>query len=121
VNAGHNPALFFQHGKRPGQGAMSRLGRTGMALGVESDTPYEERSLALNPGDFLVLYTDGITDALNPQGHSFGMDRLESVVLAHREETAQQIGAALESAIQSFTGGAPGFDDITLLIVRRSV
>lgn len=120
VNAGHNPALFFQRGKRPGQGAMSRLGRTGMALGVEIDTPYEHRSLALNPGDFLVLYTDGVTDALDSQGQSFGMERLESLVLAHREETAQQIGDALENAIQSFTGGAPGFDDITLLIVRRS-
>ncbi|OGO36320.1 MAG: hypothetical protein A2W35_03145 [Chloroflexi bacterium RBG_16_57_11] len=120
VNAGHNPALFYQRGDRPGQGAMSRLGRTGMALGVEIDTPYEYRSLALNPGDFLVLYTDGITDALNPEGDSFGMHHLENLVLAHREETAQQIGIALESAIQDFTGGAPGFDDITLMIVRRS-
>jgi sigma-B regulation protein RsbU (phosphoserine phosphatase) len=121
VNAGHNPALFFQRGKRPGQGAMSRLGRTGMAMGVDAVTPYEERSLTLNPGDFLVLYTDGVTDALDLHGQSFEMERLESVVLAHREETAQQIGDALESAIRSFTGGAPVFDDITLLIVRRSV
>jgi sigma-B regulation protein RsbU (phosphoserine phosphatase) len=121
VNAGHNPALFFQRGKRPGQGALHRLSRTGMALGVDEQARYEQRSLALNPGDFLVLYTDGVTDALNPDGQSFDMERLESVVLAHREESAQQIGAALESAIQSFTGGAPGFDDITLLIVRRSL
>jgi sigma-B regulation protein RsbU (phosphoserine phosphatase) len=91
-----------------------------MALGVEAETLYEERSLTLKPGDFLVLYTDGVTDALDPQGDSFEMDRLESVVLAHREESAQEIGAALESAIRDFTGGAPVFDDITLLIFRRS-
>jgi sigma-B regulation protein RsbU (phosphoserine phosphatase) len=121
VNAGHNPALFFQRGKRPGQGAMSRLGRTGMALGVESETPYKQRSLALKPGDFLVMYTDGVTDALDAQGQSFGMERLESLVLAHREETAGEMSQALESAIRNFTGGAPGFDDITLLIVRRSI
>jgi sigma-B regulation protein RsbU (phosphoserine phosphatase) len=121
VNAGHNPPLFFQRGKRPGQGALSRLGRTGMALGVQAEAPYEERSLTLNPGDFLVMYTDGVTDALNPQGRSFEMDRLESEVLAHREQTAQQIGDALESAIRQFTGEAPVFDDITLLIVRRSI
>lgn len=120
VNAGHNPALFFQRGKRPGQGAMSRLGRTGMALGVEADAPYEERRLRLNPGDFLVLYTDGVTDALDPQGRSFDMERLESLVLAHREEPAQQIGEALENAIRAFTRQAPVFDDITLLVVRRS-
>jgi phosphoserine phosphatase RsbU/P len=121
VNAGHNPPLFYQRGEQPGQGSLSRLRRTGMALGVEIDTPYENCTLALAPGDFLVLYTDGITDALDPAGLSFGMDRLESLVLAHSEDTAQQIGAALERAVQDFTGGAPGFDDITLLIFRRSV
>ena len=121
VNAGHNPALYFQRGKLPGQGALHHLVRTGMALGVEAETPYEQRVLALNPGDFLVMYTDGITDSVDPLGHSFEMDRLENLVLAHCEETAQQIGHALENAIQDFTGGAPGFDDITLLILRRSI
>lgn len=120
VNAGHNPALLFKRGKHPGQGALSRLGRTGMAMGVEAEASYTEQTLTLNPGDFLALYTDGVTDALDPQGRSFDMDRLESAVLAHREESAQQIGAALESAIRDFTGGAPVFDDITLLIVRCS-
>jgi serine phosphatase RsbU (regulator of sigma subunit) len=121
VNAGHNPALYFQRSKHPGQGALHHLARTGMALGVEAETPYEQRVLALNPGDFLVMYTDGITDSVDLLGHSFGMDRLENLVLAHCEETAQQIGHTLESAIQDFTGGAPGFDDITLLILRRSI
>ena len=85
VNAGHNPALFYQRSNHPGESELSRLGRTGMALGVDIDTPYEHRTIALNPGDFLVLYTDGITDAENLQGHSFGMDRLENLVLAHRD------------------------------------
>jgi sigma-B regulation protein RsbU (phosphoserine phosphatase) len=120
VNAGHNPALFCRRGDRPGQGAIYRQARTGMALGVEAETSYEQRVLAFDPGDFLVMYTDGITDSVDPQGQSFGMDRLENLVLAHRDESAQQIRAALEMAIQDFTGGAPGFDDITLLIVRRS-
>jgi phosphoserine phosphatase RsbU/P len=120
VNAGHNPPLFFQTGKRPGQGALSHLDRTGMAMGVEADTPYEQKTLTLNPGDFVVFYTDGITDALNPQGQDFGMKNLEGVVLAEREHPADQMARVLENELQSFIGQAPLFDDSTFVIVRRT-
>jgi serine phosphatase RsbU (regulator of sigma subunit) len=120
VNAGHNPPLFFQTGKRPGQGALSRLDRTGMAMGVEPDTPYEQKTLALNPGDFMLVYTDGITDALNQQGQDFGMENLEGSVLAEREHPAEQMAQALENELQTFIGPAPLFDDSTFVIVRRS-
>jgi sigma-B regulation protein RsbU (phosphoserine phosphatase) len=121
VNGGHNPPLFFRMGKRAGQGALSRLARTGMALGVDAEASYEERTLDLNPGDFLVLYTDGVTDALNANGQSFDMDRLERVALENRDRSAADISAALENAIQVFIGDAPLFDDITLLIARRTI
>jgi sigma-B regulation protein RsbU (phosphoserine phosphatase) len=119
INAGHNPPLYFQMGKRPGQGALSRLGRTGMALGVDDGAVYDQRTLALNPGDFVVMYTDGVTDAFNPQGESFGMDRLESLILANRDRSAAEIVDAVERAVQNFTAAAPLFDDITLLVARR--
>ncbi len=119
VNAGHNPPLLYQRGKRPGQGALSRLLRTGMALGVDEDQSYEQRTVSLNPGDFLVLYTDGITDALTPGGQDFGMHKLEGVVLDQRENSAAQIAAALEQALEAHTAGAPLFDDSTLMVARR--
>ena len=100
VNAGHNPPLFFQTGKRPGQGALSHLDRTGMAMGVSAETPYEQKTLTFNPGDFVVFYTDGITDALNPQGQDFGMENLEGIVLAEREHPAEQMARALENELQ---------------------
>jgi serine phosphatase RsbU (regulator of sigma subunit) len=120
VNAGHNPPLFFQTGKRPGQGALSHLDRTGMAMGVAAETPYEQKKLSFNPGDFVVFYTDGITDALNPQGQDFGMENLEGIVLAEREHSAEQMARALESELQAFIGPAPLFDDSTFVIVRRT-
>jgi sigma-B regulation protein RsbU (phosphoserine phosphatase) len=119
INAGHNPPLYFQMGKRPGQGAMSRLGRTGMALGVDENAAYEKKTLKINPGDFLLMYTDGVTDALNPQGESFEMQRLESLVLDNRDKSAQEIAAALELALQAFIGTQPLFDDITYIVARR--
>lgn len=119
VNAGHNPPLHYQRGKRPGQGALSRLARTGMAVGVDAETPYEQRSLPINAGDFILMYTDGVTDALSPAGEDFGMHRLEDVVLAHRDDSAAQIVTALEDALERHIGGTAPFDDITLLAIRR--
>jgi sigma-B regulation protein RsbU (phosphoserine phosphatase) len=119
VNAGHNPPLFFQTGKRPGQGALSHLERTGMAMGVEADTPYEQKTLTFNTGDFVVFYTDGITDALNPQGQDFGLENLEGIVLAEREMPAERMAQTLEGELQAFIGDAPLFDDSTFVIVRR--
>ena len=120
VNAGHNPPLFYQTGKRPGQGVLSHLDRTGMAMGVEAETPYEQKTVAFNPGDFVVFYTDGITDALNPQGKDFGLENLEGIVLAEREKSAEQIAGALENELKQFINGAALFDDSTFVIVRKT-
>jgi sigma-B regulation protein RsbU (phosphoserine phosphatase) len=115
VNAGHNPPLVYQAaGER-----WLTLTRTGMALGILPEAHYEQRTLALSSGDFVLLYTDGVTDALNAQGEDFGLQRLRSVVAAHRAEPATQLLAALEQALADFTGAAAPFDDLTLLIARR--
>lgn len=119
INAGHNPPLFFQMGKRPGQGALSRLARTGMAMGVDEAAAYDKRTLSFKPGDFLVMYTDGVIDALNPEGKSFGMEALERLTLENRDRSAEEMVAAIENEIRTFTGEAPLFDDITLMVMRR--
>ena len=121
VNAGHNPALFFQHGKRTGQGVLSQLARTGMALGVDPDTTYEQRTIRLKPGDFVVLYTDGVIDALNANTEDFGMDNLESVILEAREEPAAEIASRMERQLREFIGNQPLFDDSTFVILRHSL
>jgi sigma-B regulation protein RsbU (phosphoserine phosphatase) len=67
-----------------------------------------------------VLYTDGVTDALNQDGGEFGVQRLEQVLRSQADAPAADIAAALERALKDFTGGATTFDDITLVVIKRS-
>lgn len=116
VNAGHNPALLY----RAAVGQVIPLVRTGMPLGIDLNTDYEQRSVQLDPGDFIVLYTDGITEAIDTNLEEFGMPRLQQVVLEHCGATAQELASALERAVGVFTNTDQLFDDITLLVARRS-
>jgi len=114
VNAGHNPPLLC----RADKDELETLTRTGMALGVVEDSPFEARSLHLNPGDFVLLYTDGVTDATDAHERSFGMDRLRTVVLENREATGPEIVSALEQAVQDFVGSMAQFDDVAIVVVK---
>jgi sigma-B regulation protein RsbU (phosphoserine phosphatase) len=115
VNAGHNRPLWV----KAGSGEIQELAARGIALGVVEEVELEERELDLAPGDLLVLYTDGVTEAMDTQGQPFGQARLEEVLAANREGSAEQILAAVEEAVQAFAGKAPQSDDLTLLVVKR--
>jgi sigma-B regulation protein RsbU (phosphoserine phosphatase) len=114
VNAGHNPPLLCRADKEE----LETLTRTGMALGVVEDSPFEARTLPMNPGDFILLYTDGVTDATDAHERSFGMDRLRTVVLENREATGPGIVSALEQAVQDFVGSMAQFDDVAIVVVK---
>jgi sigma-B regulation protein RsbU (phosphoserine phosphatase) len=115
VNAGHNPPLLS---RAEGDG-LAELRRTGLPLGIEADAPYEQRQLRLTPGDLLLLYTDGVTDATGPDLEPFGMERLRAVLLGHRYEPAADLVSALEGSIDAFTGAAAQYDDIATIVVKR--
>ena len=117
-NAGHNPPYLFS--ARVGQ-AVQALGKTGMALGVVEDETWEQATEQLAPGDLLVLYSDGITDAQNAQGAMFGRERLIREVQAQLGRSAQDVQAALIASVREFVGDAPlaGRDDMTLIAVAR--
>jgi sigma-B regulation protein RsbU (phosphoserine phosphatase) len=115
VNAGHNPPLHCDGSCRQ----MTQLTRTGMALGIFEDAPYEQRTIRLEPGDFLLLYTDGVSEAFNPAEEQFGEPRLEAVLQSHAHASAGELVAAIEQAVEDFTGGAAPFDDVTMVAVRR--
>lgn len=115
VNAGHNPPLLCS----AGQDELTPLALTGMPLGIMADTSFEQRTLRLDPGDFVVFYTDGVTDATNAHLQDFGMERLRRVILEHRNAPAVEVMDALGRAIHGFIGSAAPFDDIAILIVRR--
>lgn len=113
VNAGHNPPILVT-----AEGPVE-LRRTGAALGLFEDAAYTQRQVSLAPGDFVVFYTDGATDAMNAEGAEFGKERLFTFIHDQRRAAAPALAAALAAALQEFTGDAPAADDITLVIVRR--
>jgi len=115
-NAGHNPPYLVS---AQNDIEIQRLTRTGIVLGVLEDAAWEQKTIHLHPGDSLVLYTDGVTDAENGQGDFFGEPRLADTVLHHRERSTQEMQDALMSEIHKFVGDAPQFDDITLMILKR--
>jgi sigma-B regulation protein RsbU (phosphoserine phosphatase) len=117
VNAGHNPPLWY----RAAGDDLTALPFGRMPLGVESDMTYPICEVALLPGDFLLLYTDGLTDALNPAGEDFGPARLRAALTAHRRAPAQRLLAGVvDEALAGFAGSAAPFDDVTLVAMRRS-
>lgn len=116
-NAGHAPPylLSAQSG-----GAIQTLRRTGLPLGILEDAAWEQGTVQFAPGDALVLYTDGITDAEDGEGAFFGQERLLEVAEANRGQSAQDVQAALLAEVHKFVGDVPQFDDIALMVVVRS-
>lgn len=115
ATAGHVPALLV----RGASGQVEQLRAPGMAMGVLPDVVFEERRVQVEPGDLLVFYTDGVTDAMDDGHRPFGRDRLAEIVRAHRHRPAVDVAAAIEEAVDSFAGAAAQYDDLTLLIARR--
>jgi sigma-B regulation protein RsbU (phosphoserine phosphatase) len=98
---------------------VQRLDATGMPIGLMPFAEYEKAEVALEPGDLIVLYTDGLTEAANPAGDEFGIDRLEAVVRRHATEPLVALAVAIETAIEVFVDGTPFGDDRTLVVLRR--
>jgi sigma-B regulation protein RsbU (phosphoserine phosphatase) len=115
VNAGHHPPLCY----RASQDELLSLSRTGMMLGVLADTPFEQRTVSLDPGDFVLSYTDGVTDAIDAQEQAFGMERLQRAVFERRHTPAAGLLAALERDVDSFCGTGSPFDDIAVVVTKR--
>lgn len=121
ANAGHNPPLI----KRRADGPVELLHRGGMALGVMENTIIEERQVVLEPGDLLVLYTDGLTEAFAEDGRMFGLEGLQKAIAEANGsdeggsgDTATVLDA-VERALSEFVGNHPRADDLTLLALRR--
>jgi sigma-B regulation protein RsbU (phosphoserine phosphatase) len=116
ANAGHNPTLWF----RVSKGEFQTLSTPGIVLGVLEDIRLEEQRVDVATGDLLVFYTDGVTEAITPDEREFGVARLREVVAANAASGAQQILEAVVEAVDAFTGDVPPFDDLTLVVVKRS-
>jgi len=115
---GHGPA-----GKMAGHGAeaqVTTLAAKGIVLGVVEDITLEERELTIEPGDILVLYTDGVTEAINENEEEFGEERLVQVIASNSSKPCNEIVELIHAAVSNFVGDQPQFDDYTLVGLKRT-
>jgi serine phosphatase RsbU (regulator of sigma subunit) len=115
ISAGHNPVYVF----RAVAGKIEKLSSEAFMLGMFDDAVYEPRTLRLDDNDLLVVYSDGLTDAENPQEAMFGADRLRALIRQEGPAGSQALEQAILNGIAEFTQGMPQTDDITFLIVER--
>jgi len=114
TNAGHNAPVLVRK-----DGRVELLEHGGLLLGVFPEATYEVASVELDPGDVLALYTDGVTEASNPDGDMFSEERLVENLVLHREASAPELHRRLLAEVQRFQAGNPPDDDLTLVLVKR--
>jgi serine phosphatase RsbU (regulator of sigma subunit) len=116
VNAGHNPPFLLSSlkGKR-----VDRLTRTGIPLGISPDATWQQKIVKFSPGDMLVLFTDGITEARDRHGAFFGDQRLLDILRANLGRSAQEIQQAVLDEVQRYSGNTPREDDIAIIVMAR--
>jgi serine phosphatase RsbU (regulator of sigma subunit) len=113
-NAGHNPGLILHAALDP----VDSLKRTGIALGAMEDAKYRQEQVSLVQGDLLVLYTDGVTEAQDGEGHFLGDERFIEILRNNRNESALCVQQAVTEELDHFQAGHPPSDDITLVILK---
>lgn len=120
TNAGHNHPMLFRS-----DGSIERLEKGGMILGFLEDQAYEQNTVTLDPGNVLVLFTDGITEARGPGKISeedvfFSEERLVEVCRQNLDKSARLIQSSILKAVVEFTRDQPQSDDITLVVIKRT-
>jgi phosphoserine phosphatase RsbU/P len=117
ASAGHNPPLLVRrgNGRRP---TVRWLEPTGAAIGLVEGYSFREKTVPLRPGDLLLFYTDGVTEAADARDQEFGRERLADVVIAQAHRPAQAIVHAVRQELTTFTANRPPADDLTLVAYR---
>jgi serine phosphatase RsbU (regulator of sigma subunit) len=112
INAGHNPPFLLSNG------SISRLDRGGLLLGAVDNAEYEQGEVNLNAGDILLLYTDGVTEAMNGKEELYGEERLKETLLNNCNAKAETLQSVILEALSSYSGARAQDDDITMIAVR---
>jgi serine phosphatase RsbU (regulator of sigma subunit) len=113
INAGHCSPILASHGEK-----VQYLETTGVPAGLIPDAEFSVETIQLQPGDRVVLYSDGVTDAQNREGNFFGRRRLRELIEAHPDLSATELHALLAQQLESFTDEALQADDVTLLVLQ---
>ena len=115
INAGHNQPIL-----RRGAGLIERLDVGGLPLGIQAEAKYESASVALTPGDWLVIFTDGLVEAVNSRDEEYGESRLLSVVGNGISATPEELLKRMMSDLDLFVGSTAQHDDVTCLLLKAS-
>ncbi|MDX1618827.1 MAG: GAF domain-containing SpoIIE family protein phosphatase [Balneolaceae bacterium] len=114
ANGGHDAPLLFRKGED-----AAPLNATGLLVGVMADSAYGENTITFRQDDLLLLYSDGITEAMNTREEEFGLDRLKEVTSDLMDRSADGVMDAILEAVDDHTEDHPQSDDITLLVIKR--
>jgi sigma-B regulation protein RsbU (phosphoserine phosphatase) len=114
-NAGHERPMLFSGTRMPG-----RLDAGGVVLGILEDFPFQEDTVQLKPGDVLVIFTDGISEAMNEAEEQFGEQRLEAAIRKYRDRPAAELKDQIIAAVRAHAGNVSQMDDITLMVIKRA-
>lgn len=112
TNAGHNPPILIR-----ADGHLERLSPTGPAIGIDPDSVFLERQVLLHEGDLLVLYTDGISEAMDKKGRILGENHLEEMIIGLSGLPPSEVIRQIRNEVDNFVNGADQSDDITLMVV----
>jgi serine phosphatase RsbU (regulator of sigma subunit) len=116
ANAGHNPPLLVTGSENK----VALLKAQGVPLGILSDIKSTTDEITLKKGDMVVLYTDGVTEAMNASGEQFEMERLDRVTVDNRHLSADAIMEKVRGELSLFTGSQPQYDDITIMVLKAT-
>ena len=114
TNGGHDNPLLFRQGSDP-----INLEATGLILGIFEDSDYSQQSIQLETGDLLVLFSDGITEAMNSDLDMYGTERLQNLVQENLDRPVSEIGSIVLNDIRHHANGNIQSDDITLMLIKR--
>jgi sigma-B regulation protein RsbU (phosphoserine phosphatase) len=125
TNAGHPPPLWYRASRDEWswletQRASERGRRAGVPLGLLADVTYDRLVVKPHSGDLMVLYSDGVSEAVGPAGNELGRDGLMNMARALDSSSAEALGTQLVSALRAFRGDAEPLDDETIIVMRRN-
>ncbi len=114
-NAGHNYPLYFPLDKK-----SNRLEKGGIVLGCLENYPFAEERIKMKKGDLLLIYSDGITEAINEKDEEFGELRLENIILSNRNNSSKELVNKIIESVNAYSGDLDQMDDMTLVIIQKN-
>ena len=113
INAGHNAPMLCRK-----SGGLERLEAGGLPIGIKADAVYQSGSVVLAPGDWLVIFTDGVVEAMNTRGEEFGETRLLANIATATSVSPAQMMSHIMTELDRFVGNTPQHDDVTCLLLK---